>query len=220
MILAIETATRVCSVALLDREGQVHERRTEERGEHSEKLFLFIEELLDQYSFIPGELDAMLVSEGPGSYTGLRIGASAVKGLLFNSRVPLYAVNTLAGFARAACDPEMDSCRVHAVIDARRVHLYHQLFEWDGTRISAKKERTILPIDKVNPIIREGDWVIGTGTDRLDLSQTHSVHTLDYTKISAVSLLHLFREKDSGRFLRKTAPEAFDPVYLGSGQVQ
>src|SRR5699024_2547399 len=90
MLLALETATNVCSVAFCNEEGDVFEKRIDKRGSHSEQVFLFIEELMNEHDFKIEDLEAVLVSEGPGSYTGLRIGASAVKGLLFQSGVTLY----------------------------------------------------------------------------------------------------------------------------------
>jgi tRNA threonylcarbamoyl adenosine modification protein YeaZ len=72
MILAIETATNICSVCFQDNEGKVFEKRTERKGSHSELLFLFIRELMTEYSFKMSDLDSVLVSTGPGSYTGLR----------------------------------------------------------------------------------------------------------------------------------------------------
>jgi tRNA threonylcarbamoyl adenosine modification protein YeaZ len=126
-ILAIETATNICSVCFQDETGEVHEKRTERKGSHSELLFLFVKELKTEHSFEFSDLDAVLVSTGPGSYTGLRIAASAVKGMFFGLDVAIYAGNTLAGFAQS-----LEKGTVHAVINARRKHLYHQQFKKDG----------------------------------------------------------------------------------------
>ncbi|WP_409029096.1 tRNA (adenosine(37)-N6)-threonylcarbamoyltransferase complex dimerization subunit type 1 TsaB [Gracilimonas sediminicola] len=124
MILAFETATNICSVSFQDDGGEIHEKRTERKGSHSELLFLYVRELMKEHDFSIADLDAALVSTGPGSYTGLRIAASAVKGMLFGLNVDVYAGNTLAGFAQSAGEGT-----VHAVINARRKHLYHQKFE-------------------------------------------------------------------------------------------
>ncbi len=98
-VLAIETATPACSVALRLADGTIHERTAEGKGVHSELTFVFINELLALEKMEVADLGAVVVSAGPGSYTGLRVASSAVKGLLFQTDVPLYACNTLAGIA-------------------------------------------------------------------------------------------------------------------------
>ena len=97
------------------------EKKIQGRSVHSDNLFLFTKELMDEQDFKIAELNAVLVSNGPGSYTGLRIAASALKGILFGTDVKLYAVNTLASFAMNTEAEKGDT--VHSIIDARRTHL-------------------------------------------------------------------------------------------------
>lgn len=226
MILAIETATDVCSVAFRDGGEAVHERRSGEKGSHSEKLFHFIRSLMDEHAFEMGELEAVLVSEGPGSYTGLRIAASAVKGLLYDRGVPLYAVNTLASLAAGALDRlEGDPPgRVHGVIDARRVHLYHQSYsvapgEGEGGAVPLRAEDRVevLPIEKIEKMIRPGHLVAGTGLERIGSPALRGVRTEGADHISARSLLRFYGGEE-GEFIRRVEPEAFDPRYYSSRQ--
>lgn len=219
MLLAIETSTKVCSVAFRDNEGEITEKRVEKRGSHSEKLFLFIEELMQEKHFAISDLDAVLVSQGPGSYTGLRIAASAVKGLLFQSEVPLLAADTLAGFAQAAIDKESGAGSIHAVIDARRVHLYHQHFEQAGKGLKSLSEVEILPIEKVQQMMESGDMFIGTGIDRLESSFLEGVSSLGPENITAQSLISLY-DLEQTPFLKQVDPESFDPKYYTSRQVE
>ncbi|HLR76671.1 MAG TPA: tRNA (adenosine(37)-N6)-threonylcarbamoyltransferase complex dimerization subunit type 1 TsaB, partial [Balneolaceae bacterium] len=169
MILAFETATNVCSVVFCNDRNQLFEKRIERRGSHSEQLFLFIEELQKEHGFAIPELDAVLVSEGPGSYTGLRISTSAVKGLLFQTEVPLFGVNTLASFAGSAISQNPEARTIHSIIDARRVHIYHQQFTVDqeGT-LTSEDTVEVIPIEAFETIVRSGDTIIGTGLERID----------------------------------------------------
>lgn len=218
MILALETATNVCSVAFFDGVS-IHERRIEKRGSHSEKLFLFIEQLQQEYHFKIPDLDAVLVSEGPGSYTGLRIAASAVKGLLFETGVTLYGINTLASFAFEAAQKVPDSKAIHSIIDARRVHLYHQKFNHNGGKISSDDEVSITPIEEVESMISQNDVVIGTGLDRIDKEVLSKAKCFGSEVISAKSLINLYlNEQDV--FYHSVDIEAFDPKYYTSNQVQ
>lgn len=219
MILALETATKVCSVAFCDDDGTISQKRIEQRGTHSERLFLFIEELQEQHAFSIADLDAVLVSEGPGSYTGLRISASAVKGLLFQSEVPLYGVNTLASFAMQAMLDHPSAQTIHSIIDARRVHVYHQKFNVRDGQIHTEDEVEVIPIKALESMVHSGDVIVGTGLQRLDESARERATTFGPEAISAVSLIKLYQAELTA-FFNKVDPEAFEPKYYTSSQVE
>lgn len=219
MKLALETSTDICSVALLDDVGTVHEKRTSARGTHSEQLFLFIDELKKEHGFGISDLEAVIVSEGPGSYTGLRISASAVKGLLFGQSVPLFAANTLAAFAAGAVERQTDFLEIHSVIDARRTHLYHQQFSFDGSRLVAMTEVEVRPIKIIEKAIEKGHLLVGTGIPRLDEQTRDEAASLGKKPVSAVSILDLLQLDSEGKFIRKVLPEGFEPKYYSSRQV-
>ena len=126
-LLHIETATKNCSVALA-KDGQLlaHREMAEEGYSHAEKLHVFIEETLAEAGIAYKDLSAVAVSQGPGSYTGLRIGVSAAKGLCFALRIPLIAVDTLSVLARQA---NISDGIVIPMIDARRMEVYSAIFD-------------------------------------------------------------------------------------------
>lgn len=219
MLLSIETATNVCSVAFRNREGEQFEKRTNKRGSHSEQLFLFIEELMEEHGFKIPELDGVLVSKGPGSYTGLRISASAVKGLLFQTQVPLYAVDTLASYAMQAAMEREAVGTIHSVIDARRQHLYHQKFQWEQGKLCTNDQTEVRSIDNVEKMIEAGDTVVGTGLKRLDAEVRDKATLLDSHAITACSLIDLY-ETEAENFIEQVDPESFDPSYYTSSQVE
>lgn len=100
LILNIETATSVCSVALA-KEGKILGIKENTEGlNHSLLLGTFIQALFEECALTAHDLDAVAVSMGPGSYTGLRIGVSMAKGLCFGASKPLIAINTLHALAR------------------------------------------------------------------------------------------------------------------------
>lgn len=219
MKLALETSTNICSVALADDAGTVNEKRTEQQGKHSEMLFQFIEELMSDHNLEVSELESVWISEGPGSYTGLRIGASAVKGLLFQTSVPLYTVNTLASFASAALHENPELQKIHSIIDARRVHVYHQSFEVVEGMLSPNDRIEVIPIDRFEQIVQTGDGVIGTGLDRIGTKTVQRAEIFGPEHISAASLFRL-QENDPGRqFIARSDPQSFEPKYYTTGQV-
>jgi len=219
MQLALETSTNICSVALKDKEGHIFEKRTEVRGSHSEKLFLFIDELFKEKKIKLGDLDSVIVSEGPGSYTGLRISASAVKGLLFDSEVKLYAANTLAGFAESVLESGRDVQRIHGIIDARRVHVYHSPFEIRSGKLKSLASVKVIPIREFEEQLQDGDAVVGTGLKRIEGSLLERMEVFGHSFISARSLLSLYQKDTDHEFVKEVDPRDFDPKYYTSNQV-
>ena len=98
-ILGLETATEVCSVSLLRDGIIISYKESAGNNEHSRLLTPFIDEVLTAAGIKPDKLDAVAVSMGPGSYTGLRIGVSAAKGLCYALDIPLIAIGTLQAMA-------------------------------------------------------------------------------------------------------------------------
>lgn len=127
VILHIETSTDVCSVALSS-EGQVLDHRENYEGQtHATLLSQYVKEMLDYARSRELKLDAVAVSIGPGSYTGLRIGLSEAKGLAFGLQVPLIGVNTLQLLVVSAMFNhfiEEDKVLYVPMIDARRMEVY------------------------------------------------------------------------------------------------
>jgi len=133
LLLLLETATPVCSVALA-RDGEVlSEMHSDEQNAHSSKLSPFVDQILKQCEVRPAQLDAVCVSSGPGSYTGLRIGVSSAKGLCYALGKPLIAVPTLQGMASQyyAVHPDYNGL-VCPMIDARRMECYAAIYSPKG----------------------------------------------------------------------------------------
>lgn len=130
-ILQLETATHNCAVAVaVNGQCIAHRHEASEKYIHAEKLHVFIAEAMREVNLQYTDLDAVAVSNGPGSYTGLRIGISAAKGLCFALGKPLIAINTTEVLAQAAQKYKPQGA-VLAVIDARRNEVYAQLFSAD-----------------------------------------------------------------------------------------
>jgi tRNA threonylcarbamoyladenosine biosynthesis protein TsaB len=138
MILQIETATTACSVALAQDGRIVAFKQIDQRNIHAEAITLFIEAVLAEVGVTYADLDAVAVSCGPGSYTGLRIGVSTAKGLCFAVDKPLIAIETLAAMAdgvvaeKNLAESDILLC---PMIDARRMEVYTAIFDVNGTVI-------------------------------------------------------------------------------------
>jgi tRNA threonylcarbamoyladenosine biosynthesis protein TsaB len=125
-ILNIETATKNCSVSIAKNGETIICREIAEEGySHAEKLHVFIEEAITEAGITVQDLVAIAVSQGPGSYTGLRIGVSAAKGLCFALNIPLIAVDTLQTLASQA---KVSDGKIIPMLDARRMEVYSEIF--------------------------------------------------------------------------------------------
>ena len=130
-ILSIETSTSVCSVAL-SAEGKVlFEKSSFEGPSHAALLGVFVEEALSVLKENERKLDAVAVSSGPGSYTGLRIGVSLAKGLCFGWNIPLISIHTLDIMAATVIKQQVvdPDCLYCAMLDARRMEVYASIYD-------------------------------------------------------------------------------------------
>ncbi|MCH2231565.1 MAG: tRNA (adenosine(37)-N6)-threonylcarbamoyltransferase complex dimerization subunit type 1 TsaB [Crocinitomicaceae bacterium] len=144
-ILHLETATKACSVALSNKGSLVALKETVEDGySHGENLNVFIEDVLKQANISIKDLNAVSVASGPGSYTGLRIGAATAKSLCYSLDIPLIAIDALTSLSEIAVlkHPNTNLC---ALIDARRMEVYN-LFLND--KLETLKEITADIIDE------------------------------------------------------------------------
>ncbi len=132
-ILLLETATPVCSVALYHEGAIVASTHSDEPNAHSSRLAPFIQGLFNQSGLEMKTLDAVCVSSGPGSYTGLRIGVSSAKGICYALDIPLLSVPTLQNMANHYFQLHPDyNGLVCPMIDARRMECYTALYSREG----------------------------------------------------------------------------------------
>ena len=179
MILCLETATPSCSVALVHN-GEVLACEEDPKGQnHSEKITLFIDSVMKKAGISYNDLDAVAVSMGPGSYTGLRIGVSTAKGLCYAVSKPLIAVETLHAMAYGGLSvisseveksPANNSSRNQSLlvpaIDARRMEVYAAIFDENINKI---KDTEAVIIDENSFADLKKDhhlYLFGDGADK------------------------------------------------------
>lgn len=142
IILNIETATKNCSVSLSEKDKTLAlVEFNEGRFSHAEKLHTFILDVLKNADKTMQDIDAIAVSKGPGSYTGLRIGVSAAKGLCFSLDKPLISIPTLTSLAKAV-NVNQGECII-SLLDARRMEVYSSVFDSDHQQVEETKAEII-----------------------------------------------------------------------------
>ena len=164
-ILSIETSTAVLSVALSEDRTVVSERVCTEARQQAALTAPLVKEALDSAGLGIRDCDAVCVSAGPGSYTGLRVGVSTAKGLAFGADIPLLAVGTLdilvAGVRHSLQGEESPSCIV-PMLDARRMEVYTAVFSPDGRRLTEVEAMVVSAQSfadqlEVGPVLFVGD---------------------------------------------------------------
>ena len=140
-ILNIETATKNCSVSLALNGRTIALREIAEQDySHAEKLHVFINEIMSEVGILFSNLSAVAVSQGPGSYTGLRIGVSAAKGFCYSLNIPLITIDTLTNLANKV---KIEKGILIPMIDARRMEVYSAVFDSNCKMIRKVKSEVL-----------------------------------------------------------------------------
>ncbi len=214
-ILLIETATPICSTAIEHNGTIIAVTESNEPNSHSSKLSILIKELLEKADITYNTLDAVCVSSGPGSYTGLRIGVSTAKGLCYALEKPLLAVETLQNMAHGylSLNPEYTGY-LCPMIDARRMEVYAAIFDSKGNYLRPTSA-DIITEDIYNQWLAKNQVrFIGDGADktRTILENKDNVSFDTEYKISASGMAHMAEELyQQGKF---EDIAYFEPFYL------
>lgn len=161
LVLGIETATNVCSVALFRDERLLEHITVDEPRSHASRLVPTIKQVLDNAKLQVLALNVIAISAGPGSYTGLRIGASTAKGLAFAASAELVAVPSLEALALAAAN-DADSKNILAAFPSRRGEVYAAVYALELSTPSTIKSPEAVKLDKFrqwippNPLVVAG----------------------------------------------------------------
>ena len=135
LILSVDTSTKVCSVAIHENGLLLANVEQFEENSHAERLALLIQEVCNNAKLKLHQIDAFALAKGPGSYTGLRIGSSTLKGLCFALEKPLIAIGTLRMMAEGMFQMADDDTLVCPMIDARRMEVYTAVYDSKGNTI-------------------------------------------------------------------------------------
>ncbi|MCL2131519.1 MAG: tRNA (adenosine(37)-N6)-threonylcarbamoyltransferase complex dimerization subunit type 1 TsaB [Lentimicrobiaceae bacterium] len=212
-IIAIETSTEICSVAL-GKDGQCVALQEDEReNSHAEKVIVYIDEVLRTADVSIGSVDAVCISEGPGSYTGLRIGVSTAKGLCYALHKPLIAVPTLQAMAYGARGQFPQAAQFCPMIDARRMEVYSAVYN-NQLEILDEITNIIVDADFYADFLRK-DAVVFSGNAVPKVQPVLSGNPqaiFASAKTSARYLLELAHEKHLKKDFADTA--YFEPFYL------
>jgi tRNA threonylcarbamoyladenosine biosynthesis protein TsaB len=219
MVICIETATNLCSVALISNEGVISLKESNDLKSHASMLTVFIDEALKENGIRARDLEAIAVGKGPGSYTGLRIGVSVAKGIAYAASIPLVSVGTTLSmfWGIAGRIEEITGDRENILfcpmIDARRMEVYNAIYDSHGNtekEISADiiREDSFTDIPESKRIIFFGN---GAGKCK-EVIKRKNVYFQDDFRISASHMLKPVYQAIDNRHFEDVA--YFEPFYL------
>ncbi len=226
-LLAIETSGPTLSVAIKKRGSKIRQATVKGYMKHAENLLPVIDRLLKKEKLKIGDIDVFLISRGPGSFTGLRIGFATLKGFLATRPKPCYGAFSLDAIAagikgsgtffskRKRC---LTPSNLTVCLDARRGKIYTRSYRYQGKRWCPRGPSRVLPIDTVGSEFPEGSWIAGDGVAKLAAKGFAVVPEKSWIP-RAATLIELFEARDP--VLKKLArPKEFLPVYLRSSEAE
>jgi tRNA threonylcarbamoyladenosine biosynthesis protein TsaB len=167
LILLLETATTICSVALAQNGSIIASKEVNERNIHASHITLFIEEVMLTAEKKYSDLQAIAISKGPGSYTGLRIGVSTAKGLCYALDIPLIGIDTIEAMASGLIESIdiSDSSLLIPMVDARRMEVYTGIYRSDLSVVEPVNAK-IVDIDSFKEYNNQALFLFGDGADK------------------------------------------------------
>lgn len=223
-LLAIETSSPILSVAIKKSGGKLHHATVQGYMKHAENLLPVIDRLLKKEKLKIQDIDAFLISCGPGSFTGLRIGFATLKGFLAIRPKPCYGASSLDVIA-AGIKPEeradlpLKNYKTLTVcLDARRGKLYTCLYRYNKKGWRSNGPSRVLLIAELSSQLSEGNWIAGDGVRKFDVRGFRVTPEKSWVP-KAATLITLFEMKNP-LLKRLQHPKEFLPVYLRSSEAE
>ena len=214
LILSIDTATKVCSVALHEKGQLLASQHLHIDKSHSGLLTVLIDSIVQYAGFELSDLSAVAVSEGPGSYTGLRIGASTAKGLCFSMDIPVIVVNTLQAMAHGMRRFAEAGSLLCPMIDARRMEVYYLLMNREGEVVQPPQPKIIEETSFEEELQAQKVYFFGDGAAKTRdvLGNQSNARFVDGIVPSAVGVGEIgWKKFEAGEFADLAY---FEPFYL------
>jgi len=221
MILHLETSGPYCSVAIAKDGQQLSLVEDPTVNAHAQQITILIDQALEESQATLADIEAVAISEGPGSYTGLRVSASAAKGICYAKEIPLIAVSTLRSLADAAFVRSRDENAVYIpMIDARRMEVYTAIYKGDGEIIEDPFAKIINDEGYRDVVTTVGKKKIysGSGVEKcMDILDDKDSILYEDLRCRADNLIRLAHQK----FVKKAFVDIayFKPLYLKSPNI-
>lgn len=220
-ILAVDTSALTATVAIMKNGVSVFENNITNALTHSETLMPMIDYALKSVKLTPDDIDLYAVSCGPGSFTGIRIGVSAIKALAYATDKPVFGVNTL--YALACNLSVTENIPVCAIMDARRSQVYNAVYKFNNGTIAELTAPRALAIEDLCAEINTPTFFVGDGVDVykdkiIELCGDNALFAPPHMRLQkAASIAYAASLANENEFL---SPEALEVIYLRKSQAE
>ena len=214
-ILCVDTSSFICSVSVFENLSLISSNSTEVEKSHSKLIIQLIDQSLKDAKIKINEVDAFAVSMGPGSYTGLRIGVSTIKGLCYSLEKPLISINTLEILSKSALNHinNYNDFFICPMIDARRMEVFTKMLDNDFNEV--EKDKALILDDKFFNDIGGGKsiYFFGDGSNKFQkITNNKNFHFIDNIISSSKHMGELANIKyENNQFENLTT---FEPFYI------
>jgi tRNA threonylcarbamoyladenosine biosynthesis protein TsaB len=213
LILSLETSAKVCSVAIHDQGELVATKEIHIEQSHASKLAVLVDEVIKESGSKVNQLNAVAVSSGPGSYTGLRIGTSTAKGLCFALDIPLLSIGSLELLAYQMSKQNPSTAYMCPMIDARRMEVYCEVFDSALNVVLPIEAKVIEPSSFAELLTKNEIIFFGDGSDKCKDQITHpNAKFVSGMYAAAAEMGHPVYQKFLKQQLEDVA--SFEPHYL------
>ncbi len=220
-ILAIDSSAQVASVAIVDEHKTIGEFSTQTPKKHAQTLMPMVDALLQATGLTMADMDAVACAGGPGSFTGLRIGAATAKGLAHGAGKPVIHVPTLEALAYNVCDGEK---LIVPMLDARRGQVYASFFQWEKERLVQLVPDTADSVEQIldkaagygRAVVCVGDGALACAQAITDRGFQVGLPHVNTQRAAAVGAVALLKAAEGGLL----PYGAFTPVYVRLPQAQ
>jgi tRNA threonylcarbamoyladenosine biosynthesis protein TsaB len=213
MILLIETSTPICSVALAKGSELIAIRENHEGLSHATLAAIFVEDVMKEAGVKLSDLDAVAISKGPGSYTGLRIGVSIAKGLCYALNKPLIAVSSIQALAQTAAKNYDENHLFIPMIDARRMEVYSAVYN-SKNECLRDVQADIIDENSYSEFAKQPLVLLGDGAKKCEdiFKNNPQIHIDEALKFSAKNMISLAQKAFEDKDFVDVA--YFEPFYL------
>lgn len=213
LILCLETSTKVCSVALFKENNLIDFEEAGGAYSHAENLALFVDRIMQRQGLSYSELNAVAVTKGPGSYTGLRIGVSLAKGIAYGANIPLIAIDSLASLAYGAIQKIKDDQALYcSMIDARRMEVYTSIYNAKLEEVQGIEAKVIDSTAYSKLLSQQKIYFYGDGAAKCESTLEHPQAVFIELQSSAKNMGALAFEAYDNKSFEDVA--YFEPFYL------
>lgn len=215
VLLGVETSGITCGAGISINNELQEEKVENGKNIHSEKLAVFVNTILENLNLSVEDLSGIVISAGPGSFTGLRIGYSLAKGIAHQLKIPIIEIPTLDVWAFQISEQQVP---IVALIDAYRDEVFYSIYKWEKNKFQRTTDYSISKIDNLPQIVKQKVLITGNFPEKIksEIEKTLSTHAVFSNKNNSMLSISALLDLGYQRFMKKEFSDLnrCEPFYM------